>query len=218
MPRLRFRLLNAAAFVAVLALAHLSYAADTMPAQAAGATVPAPLPQPATPGAYQLDPNHASITFKISHLGFSRYTGRFDKMEGTLNFDANAPEKSALDVTIYPNSVDTNNVKLEEELRGDKFFDVIKWPRATFQSTKIERTGPTTGKVTGDLTFMGATHPVTLDVTMIGSGVHPMTKKAAVGFSATGTIHRSDFGLTNLLPMVGDDVTLEIEAEFDQAG
>ena len=168
-------------------------------------------------GAYQIDPNHASITFKINHLGFSHYTGRFDKMEATLNFNIGALEQSALNVTIYPNSVNVNNAKLEEELRGDKFFDVIKYPRATFQSTKIERTGPTTGKVTGDFTFMGATHTVTLDTTLVGAGKRAMDGKLVIGFSATGTIRRSDYGLTNLVPMVGDDVTLEIEAEFDKA-
>jgi polyisoprenoid-binding protein YceI len=168
-------------------------------------------------GAYQLDPNHASITFKINHLGFSHYTGRFDQMEATLNFNPAAPEQSALNVTVYPNSVNTNNAKLEEELRGDKFFDVIKNPRATFQSTKIERTGPTTGKITGDFTFMGVTHTLTLDVTLIGAGTRPMDSKKVIGFSATGTMRRSDWGLTNLLPLVGDDVNLEIEAEFDKA-
>ena len=168
------------------------------------------------PGTYQLDPSHASVTFKINHLGFSRYTARFDKMEATLNFNSGAPELSSLNVTVLPNSIDANNAKLEEELRGDKFFDVIKYPRATFQSTKIERTGPTTGKITGDFTLMGKTHSVTLDTTLIGAGTRPMDKKV-IGFSATGTFRRSDFGMQNLLPMVGDDVTLEIEAEFDKA-
>jgi len=168
-------------------------------------------------GTYQLDPNHASITFKIVHLNFSQYTGRFDKMEGTLNFNAAAPEQSTLDVTIYPNSIDTNNVKLEEELRGDRWFDVLKNPRATFHATKIERTGPSTGKVTGDFTLMGVTHNLTLNVTFFGAGMHPFYKKPVVGFSATGTFHRSDYGLSNMIPMVGDDVTLQIEAEFDKA-
>src|ERR1700729_1320519 len=120
-------------------------------------------------GAYQLDPNHTSVTFKINHLGFSHYTGRFDKMEGTLNLNPSAIEQSALNVTIYPNSINTNNAKLEEELRGDKFFDVIKYPRATFQSTKIERSGATAGKITGDFTFMGVTHSLTLDTTLVGA-------------------------------------------------
>jgi polyisoprenoid-binding protein YceI len=168
-----------------------------------------------TSGMYEMDASHASITFKINHLGFSRYTGRFDKMEGTLNFDAATPEKSSLDVTIYPNSINTNNVKLEEELRGDKWFDVIKYPRAIFHATKIERTSSTTGKITGDFTFMGVMHTVTLDAVLIGNGKHPMNGKQVLGFSATSILHRSDYKLSNFLPMIGDDVTLEIEAEFD---
>ena len=205
MSRLRLFLTSLLIAFAVFALPHPLARADVASdAQA----MPA--------GTYQLDPNHTSITFKINHLGFSRYTGRFDKMEATLNFDGNTPEKSALNVTIYPNSIDTNNAKLEEELRGDKFFDVIKYPRATFQSTAIQRTGPSTAKVTGDFTFMGATHSLTLDVVAIGAGIRPMDQKKVLGFSASGSFKRSDYGLQNLLPLVGDDVTLEIEAEFDK--
>jgi len=198
----------------VLAVIFLALAGTPTPVARADATTDI---KDMPTGPYQLDPNHASITFKINHLGFSRYTGRFDKMEATLNFNSGAPEQSALNVTIYPNSINTNNAKLEEELRGDKFFDVIKFPRASFQSTKIERTGPTTGKVTGDFTFLGVTRPLTLDVTLIGAGKRPMDGKLVLGFSATGAFKRSDFGLQNLLPLVGDDVALEIEAEFDKA-
>jgi polyisoprenoid-binding protein YceI len=168
-------------------------------------------------GTYVMDPSHASVTFKINHLGFSHFTGRFDKLEGTLNYNSNAPEQSALDVTVYPNSVNTNSVKLDDELRGDKWFDVIKFPRATYHVTKIERTGATTGKISGDFTLHGVTRTVVLDATLVGTGIHPFTKKQVLGFSAVGTINRSDFGVPNLTPMVGDEVTLQIEAEFDQA-
>lgn len=128
-------------------------------------------------GTYQLDPNHTSITFKINHLGFSHYTGRFDKMDATLKFDSANPENSALDVTIIPNSIDTNNAKLEEELRGENFFNVIKFPTMTFKATKIVRTGPTTGTITGDFTMLGVTHSVTLNTTLVGAGIMPMIKK-----------------------------------------
>src|ERR1700722_7334641 len=205
MHRTKYGLTFAIAFVFFLILGSIA----TTQADTDAKTIPS--------GAYSLDPNHASVTFKINHLGFSRYTGRFDKLEGTLNYNSAQPELSSLDVTVYPNSIDTNNVKLEEELRGDKWFDVIKYPRATFHATKIERTGATTGKVTGDFSLMGKTHSVTLDTTLVGAGDNPMLKKPVVGFSATGVIHRSDYGLSNFIPMVGDDVTLEIEAEFDKA-
>lgn len=200
MSRLRF--LSLALALVLLPLAARAEAVD---------------PKDMPPGAYQLDSNHTSITFKINHLGFSRYTGRFDKMEGMLGFDNAAPEKSSLDITIYPNSVDTNNAKLEEELRGENWLNVIKFPRATFHATKIERTSSTTGKVTGDFTFLGVTHTLILDTTLVGSGTRPMDSKKVLGFSATGSFKRSDYGFQNLLPMLGDDVTLEIETEFDKA-
>lgn len=168
-------------------------------------------------GPYQLDPNHTSVTFKVNHLGFSHYTARFDKVEGTLNFNNGAPDQSALDVTVYPNSINANNAKLEEELRSEVAFNVIKFPRATFRSTKIERTGATTGRIIGDFTMLGVTHPIVLDTTLVGAGKRPMDNKLVLGFSATGTFKRSDFGFNNWLPMVGDDVTLQIETEFDKA-
>jgi len=168
-------------------------------------------------GVYQMDAAHASVTFKINHLGFSRYTGRFNMLEGTLGFNSANVEQSSLDVTVYTNSVDTNNAKLEEDLRGDKWFNVIKYPRATFHATKIERTGPTTGKITGDFTMLGITHTVVLDTTLIGTGEHFMTKKPVLGFSATTTLKRADYGFTNMIPFIGDEVALQIEAEFDKA-
>lgn len=204
MPRFRFALAMAAMFVAL---------ASASAARAEAGTDVKGMP----PGTYQLDPNHTSIVFKINHLGFSHYTARFDKVDGTLNFNNGAPEQSSLDITVYPNSIDTNNAKLEEELRGDKFFNVIKFPRATFRSTKITRTGPTTGKIIGDFTFLSVTRSLTLDVTLVGAGKRPMDSKQVLGFSATTGFKRSDYGLNNLVPMVGDDVTLEIDTEFDKA-
>jgi polyisoprenoid-binding protein YceI len=199
---MRTRLLLIALTASLLALSTSSNAATD--------------PKTAPMGSYIIDPDHTSVTFKISHLGFSFYTGRFDKIEGTLDLNATAPEKSGLDVNVYTNSVDTNNVKLEEELRGDKFFDVLKFPRATFHATKIEQTSASSAKITGDLTLKGQTHSIVLDTKLVGTGTYPFANKQVVGFTATTSFHRSDFGISNLLPMVGDEVILEIEAEFDQ--
>jgi len=168
-------------------------------------------------GLYKIDPDHTSVTFKINHLGFSHYTGRFDRIEGILNFNNNNPDQSNVDITIYPNSVDTNNPKLEEDLRGDKWLNVIKFPRATYHATRLERTGVMTGKIFGDFTFLGITRPLTLDVTFVGTGTHPFTRKQVLGFSAVASFDRSDYGLSNLLPALGNEVVLEIEAEFDKA-
>ena len=168
-------------------------------------------------GLYKIDPDHTSITFKINHLGFSHFTGRFDRIEGYMNFNNNSPELSTVDVTVYPNSVDMNNKELEEDLKTDKWFDVIKYPHATFHATRIDRTGPTTGKVQGDFTLLGIKRRLTLDATFIGTGVSPVTGKQVLGFSAITSFSRSDYGMSNMLPLMGNEVVLEIEAEFDKA-
>ncbi|MDX2094776.1 MAG: YceI family protein [Alphaproteobacteria bacterium] len=165
-------------------------------------------------GVYEIDPSHTSIQFGISHLGFSQYQGRFNAAAGTLAFDAKAPEKSTLAVTIDIAGIDTNNAKLESELKGDQWFDAAKFPTATFTSSSIEKLTATTGKVTGNLTLHGVTKPVTLDVTFNGSGTNPFANVAALGFSAHGTLKRSDFGITQYIPMVGDDVSIAIESEL----
>jgi len=167
-------------------------------------------------GLYKLDPDHTSITFKINHLGFSHYTGRFDRIEGYMNFNNNQLEASTSDIIVYTNSINVNNQKLEEDLRTGQWFDVIKFPRASFHVTHVERTGRMTGKVSGDLTFLGIKRRLVLDVTFIGTGVNDFTKQQVLGFSAVGTFDRSDFGMSNLLPMLGNEVVLEIEAEFDK--
>jgi polyisoprenoid-binding protein YceI len=168
-------------------------------------------------GLYKIDPDHTSVTFKINHLGFSHYTGRFNKIEGILNFNNNALEQSSLDIIVYPTSIDTNNPKLEEDLRTDKWFNVIKFPRATFHATHIDRTGAMTGKIIGDFTLLGITRRMTLDTTFVGTGSNFFSKKQVLGFSAVATFDRSDFGMSNLLPMLGNEVVLEIEAEFNKA-
>lgn len=172
-------------------------------------------------GTYKLDPRHASLTWKVSHMGLSNYTARFSKLEGTLVFDPKDPAKSSVTATVDPASVRTDHATpkdFDQELREDpRFFKVAKFPEIKFVSTKVETTGDKTGRITGDLTFMGVTKPVTLDATFNGSfKEHPMTKKPALGFSATGKVKRSEFGLDALVPFVGDDVSLSIEAEFLQ--
>lgn len=173
-------------------------------------------PKSAPFGIYKIDPDHTSVTFKINHLGFSHFTGRFDRIEGQMSFNNSQPEQSTLDLAVYPNSINVNNAKLEEDLRGDKWFNVIKFPRATFHATHIDRTGAITGKVTGDFTLLGMKRQLTLDVTFIGTGMNSFTHQQVLGFSAIGSFDRSDYGLSNLLPMLGNEVVLEIETEFDK--
>ncbi len=165
-------------------------------------------------GTYEIDPTHTNVLFGINHMGFSQYYGRFNTISGKLNFDAKAPEKSKIDVKIDIASIDTNNQKLEAELIGEQWFDAAKFPSATFTSTKIEKLTDTTGKVTGDFTLHGITKPVVLDVTFNGAGQNPFMKSDELGFSAKGTIKRSEFGISQYIPMVGDDVALTIETEL----
>lgn len=163
---------------------------------------------------YLLDPSHTTVMFGVSHLGFSKHLGRFNKVEGAFTLDAAAPEKSSVAVTIDAASIDTNDAKRDEHLRNKDFFDVATYPTLTYKSTAVKKTGENTATVTGDLTLHGVTKPVTLEVTLAKAGPHPVDNtKIMAGFSARGTLKRSDFGMTYGLPVLGDEVELIIETE-----
>lgn len=166
-------------------------------------------------GVFSVDKGHAKIIFSYSHFGYSTSYGLFTDFDAKLTFDPKTPASSALEATINLDGIETTVAKLNEHLKTPDFFDTAKFPGASFKSTKITVTGPTTGTVTGDLTLHGVTKPVTLDVTFNGGGVN-MAKKYDLGFNATGHVKRSDFGLGAYVPMVGDDVALTISAEFDR--
>jgi polyisoprenoid-binding protein YceI len=173
---------------------------------------------PASATTYTLDPNHTQAQFVWNHYGFTNLTGQFGKIEGTLEFDAADPTKSSVSATISTASIDSSNKKLDGKLVSADYFDVAKFPTATFKSTRVEKGAtPDRLKVTGDLTLHGVTKPVTLDVAVTKVGDHPMRKAAAAGFDATGTLKRSDFGITNYLPMAADEVKLHIVAEAIEA-
>ena len=167
-------------------------------------------------GIYALDNRHTSVTFKVSHLGFSYFTGRFDHVEGHMDYNPIAPEQSVLDITLYLVSVDTHDAELDDTLRGGNWFDVLHYPRATFHATRIQRTGNNTANVTGDFTLHNVTHSVMLNTVLVGAGTIPFSDTQVMGFSATGSFNRSDYGIANLEPMVGDEITLQIETEFDK--
>jgi polyisoprenoid-binding protein YceI len=167
-------------------------------------------------GHFAVDRNHAKIIFSTSHFGFSTYYGLFTDFDAKLDFDPKAPAKSALDVSVNLNGIDTTNPKLDTHLKSADFFDVAKYPTATFTATRVEVTGPAKGRITGDLTLHGVTRPVVLDTTFLGGGTNPMTKKYVLGFDATGIVKRSEFGITTYVPAVGDDVRLTISGEFDR--
>lgn len=162
---------------------------------------------------YKYDTVHTQIMFFVSHLGFSISEGEFHDFDGSINLDMNDPSKSNVDVTIKTDSIDMDDAKWDAHMKNADFFDVEQYPKMTFKSTNVEVTGEDTAKVTGDLTILDVTKPVTLDVKLNKIGDHPMNKKPTVGFSATTRIKRSDFGMKYALPMVGDDVDIRIEVE-----
>jgi polyisoprenoid-binding protein YceI len=176
----------------------------------------APLSVPA--GEYVLENTHASVTWRVKHLGLSNYPARFVKFDSTINLDPKDVTKSSVTVTIDPRSVRTEFPFPEKEdfdkVVAEKFLRAGEHPSITFASTGLTATGATTGKLTGNLTLAGVTKPVTLDVTLNGAKEHPFRKVPVLGFSATGSFKRSDFGLTDLIPMISDEVELMIEAEF----
>jgi polyisoprenoid-binding protein YceI len=166
---------------------------------------------------YTLDPTHTTVVWSANHLGFSNPFGLFSMVEGTLTLDEAAPENSSVDATISIANLFTGNSKFDDHLKNKDFFNAPEFPKATFKSTKVEKTGDKTAKVTGDLTMLGVTKPVVLDVTYNKSGVFPMNQKPTVGFSATTTIKRSEWGMGyGIEHGVSDDVKLMIEAEANK--
>jgi polyisoprenoid-binding protein YceI len=169
-------------------------------------------------GRYALETRHSQLLFSIVHQGITDYYARFDKLSGTLNFDAAEPAKSAVTITVDTGSIDTPSSALNATLSGKEVFDSQQYPTSTFTSTAITRTGPNTGQIKGNLTIKNITKPVTLDVTFRGGNLNPMSNSYAIGFSATTTIKRTDFGITGMRwePLVSDDVKLIIAAMFQQ--
>ncbi len=175
-------------------------------------------------GDYTIDPPHASLTFKVNHLGFSHYTARFAKFDARLNIDPAHPEAATLSAHIDPQSLALNAppAGFHDELMGKGFFDAKLFPAIDFVSTKVEKTGDFTARVTGNLTLHGITKPASMNVTFNGGypGLAGMDPQARIGFAATGQLKRSDFGMGAGVPApgsrlgVGDLVDFAIDAEM----
>lgn len=166
---------------------------------------------------YAIDSNHTQILFTYNHLGFSNITGRLDQVTGTFDFDAAMPVNSKIEVQIPLAGLSTGVSKLDDHLRGPEFFDVEKFPAASFKSTKVVAAEKDKLKVLGTLTIHGITKPVTLDVSINRLGMHPMKKVPAAGFDANATIKRSDFGMAAYVPVVSDTIKLSITMEAQAA-
>ena len=194
-----------------LALALAASTAFAGAVQAADLAIPS--------GTYATDPTHTSLFWSVNHFGLSNYTARFTTVAATVELDAEDITRSALTATVAMGSVDTDYPlpapDFNAELRGADWLDAAAHPEATFTSTRIVKTSDTTATIEGDLSFRGVTLPLTLEAELVGAlEKHPMLDAAAFGIRATGSFDRTAFGLATFAPLVGTEVTLQINAEF----
>lgn len=169
---------------------------------------------------YRIDPEHTSIIFRVGHWHFSKVQGQFRRISGRFSFDPKKPEASKVYVEVDTRSFDTNHRERDRHMKGAEFFNTTAFPVAIFRSTRILRTGKRTGLLTGNLTLLGTTRPVTLRVTFNGIAPHPLAGRAAryrgvviAGFSARTSIRRSLWGMTHDIPGKSDVAELLIEVE-----
>lgn len=166
----------------------------------------------AAPENFTLDNSHSYVQWSIKHFGYSTQTGKW-YANGTLVLDKDNLANDKVNVTININDFITGIPKLDEHLKSEEFFDTAKYPKATFVSTKVVKTGEDTATITGDLTLHGVTKPVILKVKLNKAAPNAFTNKFTVGFSATTTVKRSDFGINGFMNALSDDVNLNIEVE-----
>ena len=171
----------------------------------------------AKPVAYKIDPTHTATVFSWNHLGFSTPSANFTDIQGTINVDNEKPANSSVNVTIPVSSINSNVPALDKEFQQEGWFDAAKYPNIIFKSTKLETKDKKHFKITGDLTVKGITKPVVLDAVLNKRGIHPMSKLDTVGFNATTSFNRSAFGIGNLVPNVGDKITVNITTEASVA-
>lgn len=170
---------------------------------------------------YTFDRDHTHIAFSWNHLGISRQSARILDFDGTLDFDPSNPENGSVEVTMKVASLFTGVKVLDRDLKSSDFFDAARYPEITFKSTLIRVIGERSGEVAGDLTILGVTYPVVLQVRWNFSGDHPLGDinpaykgKYVAGFSAVTTVLRSAWGLKRAVPLVSDEIEIAIEAEF----
>jgi polyisoprenoid-binding protein YceI len=172
------------------------------------------------PGTYVLDRRHASLILRVSHQNFSLYTLRFTGLEARFAYDPANPQQTSLAVRVDPNSIDTATggdtfgKMFDAQLLGADWLDAKQFPQITFKSTSLDPGDGRTGTITGDLTLHGVTRPLTLKVTFNGTGKAIPGGEIKAGFSATGTVKRSEFGVSRFFPVLGDELQLNIEVEF----
>jgi len=177
----------------------------------AGAALSAAVPAFAAEVAYKLDSAHTETTFAIDRFGFTSVIGIFAKSEGTIWLDEAEPEKSRVEAVVSVDSLFSGDPARDQHLKGERWLNATANPIMTFKSTKVEKTGETTAKVTGDMSIMGVTQPVTLDVKLNKIGTAPNNQKRQAGFTITGQISRKAFGSASAAGVIGDTVDIRIE-------
>lgn len=203
-------------FTALAIVATLGFAAAPYPAPPAPPTSTAAW-APAEAATYQIDPAHTNVGFRIRHMGIAFVEGEFDTFEGTITFDPNDVAATRADVTVQTASIDTDVQQRDDHLRSADFFEVETYPTMTFVSTGVQPTGQHTFRLVGDLTIKGTAKEVVFDVTT--GGPIPIENGQRVGFHATTTIDRRDFGISwgselpGGIPAVGNQVQLVLDVE-----
>ena len=167
-------------------------------------------------GNYTLDPDHAYLLFRVQHLGLSTVVGRFDAVDASLDFDPARLGALQLDGVVDMASVNLNNPNLEARLKAGDWFDVANHPEARFTTTNVEVVDDERLTVTGDFTLLGLSLPLELDVRFVGGADNLLTGRYTVGFSATGELSRSAYGIDGLGALIGDTIGIEIHAEFQR--
>ena len=161
---------------------------------------------------YTIDPAHTFASFAINHLGFTTIRGKFNQQSGSMQFDPSAKKASVM-IEIDATSIDTGHDKRDAHLQSPDFLNAVENPTITFKSTEVTWNGSVLATVTGDLTILGVSKPVTLTVTSMKCGPHPFSKKETCGFDATASIKRSDYGVNYGLPAIGEVLDLQIGVE-----
>lgn len=167
-------------------------------------------------GTWQIDPAHSSAQFSVRHLGVSTVRGAFMKVSGSAKYDAADPSKGSLDATIDATSVDTRVEMRDNDLRSPNFLDVQKYPTITFHSKSTKVAGAGKLQITGDLTIHGVTKEVLLEVDGPSAAIKDPWGNQRIGASASTKINRHDFGVNGAPGIVGDDITITIDAELIQ--
>lgn len=166
----------------------------------------------AEPVTYALDPAHTQVAFTIDRFGFNRVLGQFDTIEGQLILDEANPANSSVRAVVQIGSVSSGNATRDEHLRGNRWLNAEQFATMTFESTSVRLISDTRAEVIGNLTLMGQTHPLILDVTLNRIADAPNNNRRTAGFSATGTLDRTAWGLATAPNLIGNSVTIQIEA------